>query len=856
MNYKKQFRIHSVLLIVITLGLLLLPMGPHRFWGTDGDWYSQHTAIADSLRQTMLEQKSLLPQFISLGGGSSIYDFSYYGLLRPDVLFSCLIPQVDMKVIVAVYALLGVVSSVWLCYIWLKKYGLRPWSSFAGSLLFGASASFYQAHHQIMFVNYMPFLILALLGVERVLEKRRCAMLAAALFFIYIHSFYYAVSCLFVVGLYALQRMLQNKEYPFGSLFFSVFLSLGMAMALLLPTGLDILSTSKDGGSFAAEALSAADFSLESLLYSPYGCGMTLLTLYLMLLSLRRKGIRLLAGTLLGVMLCPAAWFLLNGFLYARAKILIPCVPLLALTAAETLERLGRKKQKPELWPLAVCLLPVFFSRWAPLAVLDGGILTLCVLWGRFGRGRLFSGRAVLAAVLCVPLAVSFGVHKNASYLKIKDDRQESFSKEEIAEVAADGNYRFENIANNFVNSNCLASGDLNRTSMYSSVTNDRYAEFYYNTMGNAISANNRVALTPGENPCFNYLMGVRYLLTKADDPVPGYEMVARKGDYVLAENSRVLPICYGTAELMDGEAYDKLAFPDTLAALNSRAVVRDEETGLQAAVSDEKTVSQASVGEEDVRRSLSGEDFSGVFEKQEPASFFADPQQYGRLLNGELNGKNSLALSQALSHTILVIRFRVEDPSGGGVEITINGVKNKLSAKSAPYPNQNHVFTYVWDTGEALDELKLNGKGDYCLRDLEIYTANADALGHQDVTVPQKLSDFSDRANVYGGQITMEADGYFVTSYPWRKGYCITVDGEKTEPQVVNTAFVGFPISAGTHRIAIGYEAPGYREGLWISGVSWALWAFVCAASYSMELVKKRMWKKKKSEVVVLKYL
>lgn len=841
------------MLIAMTLGLLLLPMGPGRFWGSDGDWYSQHTAIADSLRQTMLEQKSLLPQFISLGGGSSIYDFSYYGLLRPDVLFSCLIPQTDMKLIVAGYALLGVVSSVWLCYIWLKKYGVTPWASFAGALLFGASASFYQAHHQIMFVNYMPFLILALLGVERVLEKRRWGLLAAALFLIYVHSFYYSVSCLFVVGLYALQRMLQKKEYPFGSLIFAVLLSLGMAMVLLFPTGLDILSTSKDGGSFAAEALSAADFSMESLLYSPYGCGMTLLTLYLLLLALQRKGIRLLAGTLLGVLLCPAAWLMLNGFLYARAKILIPCVPLLALTAAQTLEGLGEKKQKPLLWPLFFCLLAAWRSQWAPLVLLDGGILALCVLWARFGRGSRRRNQAVLAAALCVPLAISFGVHKSASYLTSRDHRQEVFSREELAETA-DGNYRLENIANHFVNSNCLVSGGINRTSMYSSVTNDRYAEFYYDTMGNAISTNNRVALVPGKNPCFNYLMGVRYLVTRADDPAPGYETVKQKGDYVVAENPRVLPICYGTTELMDQRAYASLSFPDTLAALSSRAVVSGGESKAGEANGEGLSASAAMEGK--AAHAAAGEDFSGTFEKQEPASFFADPRQYEKFLNGDLKGENSLALSKPLSDTILVMRFQVEDPKGGGVEITINGVKNKLSAKSAPYPNQNHVFTYVWDTQEPLDELKMKEKGSYCLKDLEIYTADARALGHRNVTIPRELSDPSGQANVYSGQITMETAGYFVTSYPWREGYRVTVDGKETEPQVVNTAFVGFPLSAGTHRIAISYQAPGFGAGSLISAVSWGLWAFVCAARFCLELAGSRRRKKKKSEVVVLKYL
>lgn len=53
------------------------------------------------------------------------------------------------------------------------------------------------------------------------------------------------------------------------------------------------------------------------------------------------------------------------------------------------------------------------------------------------------------------------------------------------------------------------------------------------------------------------------------------------------------------------------------------------------------------------------------------------------------------------------------------------------------------------------------------------------------------------------------------MTSYPWREGYEILVDGVSVEPQKVNTAFVGFPLSGGSHEIAIAYTAPGYRIGL-----------------------------------------
>lgn len=53
-----------------------------------------------------------------------------------------------------------------------------------------------------MFVNYMPFLILALMGIDRLIRTDKPAFSAAAVFLIMIHSFYYGPVCLIVCLIY------------------------------------------------------------------------------------------------------------------------------------------------------------------------------------------------------------------------------------------------------------------------------------------------------------------------------------------------------------------------------------------------------------------------------------------------------------------------------------------------------------------------------------------------------------------------------------------------------------------------------------------------------------------------------
>lgn len=863
--------LHHALLSAITLLLLLLPLGTGLFFGSEGDWYSQHVGIAESLRQTMLETGSLIPQYIHLGGGSSIYDVSYYGLLRPDVLFSCLVPELEMKYVIAGYAVLEVVFSVNICYMWLKKQKLSRGFAFAGAVLLACSTCFYQSHHQIMFVNYMPFLFLALLGVDKLLDKGSMVLLIFSLFMIYIHSFYYSIACLFVAGIYMVHQILQQKEMqgknwkritaakePVGKFFLAVFLSIGMAMVLLLPTGIDILSNEKDAGSFVTVPAKAADLSLKGLLYSPYGCGMTLLTLYCLLLSVTRKGKRFLSVTVLLCMLLPVVSYVLNGFLYTRAKILIPFVAMLVYLAADTLQELYNERQRYSLIPFFCCFIPVLNSSWKMLVLIDGVFLFIWMLlertdgisktmrngifWLSFLVPVLVSSGVSMSDSCLKPICQRLGLGTGGAYLKAEDDRQNHFEPEEITDFAADLRYRFDVLSNNFVNCNLLANGRINKTAMYSSVTNTDYARFYYDIMKNPISLNNRVALVPGSNPCFSYFMGMRYLLTEEKNLPYGYKKIRQKGDYVLAENEDVLPVCYGTTELISEKEYKQMHFPDTLEVLCSRAVVPEQ-------------VTEAVAFSHADKRSNSTEAFISHVQKENVELFFAE-NGAKKLLHPSGEAESyTLPLAKAIQGKILIVSFHVESSNGKDVVISMNGIKNKLSSESAPYPNNNHDFTYILSAENTIDRLEIEAsKGEYTVDALKIYTVDMDNLKHSDIAIPKTKSQTSRNGrHVFEGEIVMETAGYFVTSYPYRRGYRVKVDGEPVEVQKVNTAFIGFPLDAGEHQIEITYEAPGFLPGYIVSLVSCML--FCLAAVWESKkfhtavIDNGRLWKESSSQ-------
>ena len=58
----------------------------------------------------------------------------------------------------------------------------------------------------------------------------------------------------------------------------------------------------------------------------------------------------------------------------------------------------------------------------------------------------------------------------------------------------------------------------------------------------------------------------------------------------------------------------------------------------------------------------------------------------------------------------------------------------------------------------------------------------------------------------------------YFQISIPYVKGFKIFVDDKETSYEKINTAFIGFKIDRGYHKVKITYEAPYSKIGNIIS--------------------------------------
>lgn len=812
---KKQFQakfFYPCLLTLLFILLLILTIPSGCIYGSEGDWFSQHVALAEQFRQIFYETGRIFPDYTLLGSGSNIYDISYYGFLRPDVLISFLLPQVSMKYIISGYMILNMLAAVNLCFLWLKHHVHAPFFAFLGALLFSCGGFTYQAHHQIMFVNYLPFLFLALLGIDRLLQKEKSELLILSLFFLYLHSYYFSVSALFVCLLYFLHcHSLLGKTWKsraFGKSFekfmASVLLSIGIAAILLLPTALDLLSTQKDAGTptQAAEIFSVS-LSFDSLLYSGYSCGLTLICLYTLLLSIRRKSTRILAILLLLCLTLNLIPYVLSGFLYIRYKVLIPLAPLLLLLCVQTLEELYQKKLQHSLLLLACCLLPTLFYDMPVLILADFSLMVVgffllhlanrpSVSGKKLPKKRLQSFSGCLLLVVA-PILIFLTVNKSEIYIEASDNRQELFPKETLSELCLDRNYRFGYLTMPFATVNLTAVQGLGNVNLYSSVTNSEYADYFYNTARNPIRIRNRVALMTDANPFFAYLMGVRYIQTRPNYLPLGYEIITSQENAVIAENSTVLPVAYTSTSLMAQEDYEKLEFPYNLMALTNQTIVSGyEDTSTPA--------SKVASGSNDSA-------LTPLPQTWEDNYSFSSTEE----------SRITLPLGQEYKNKILILFFDVVSPKGNEIEIDINGTHNKLSGQSAPYPNHNDCFTYILSDANGLTELDITfSKGTYSISNIHAFLADPECIGNDSV-IPF-LTDTKKGNAILQGTATLEKNGYFVTSLPYRSGYQAYADGKWVTIENINDGFVGFPLAAGEHEISLYYSPPGKNTGMFLS--------------------------------------
>lgn len=849
---KKWFYPVSLILLFIILITAVIPDG--YVYGSNTDWLSQHVTLAETIRNACLEQHTLLPSWIGLGGGSNGYQFAYYGFLRPDILIGCLLPQIPMVDIIIGYMTAVYLCSVLLVYIWLRSERISPLLAWLGSMLFMTAGCLFHMHRQIMFVNYLPFMLLAFLCIR----KQRYKWLPLCLLLICLSSFYFSISAFAAVGWYWYRT--EGKQFWRGSFLKryipSTVLAAAMAAALLLPTALVLLEHSRlgtDTGLLKLLELFGPNPVFNNILFNEYGMGLTLICFYAILAGLKIKNFRKDSILFLMFGMFGIFSYVLNGTLYTRPKILIPFMPLVILHCVRCAEICRKTEapvpvpesdsrspkqvriygaQVPPLWPFAV-MLPVsllwFSQEQFPWILLDLAILfCLCLairLRRKYARPSFAAASGWLTAVLLLisPVGMYLTTAGTEDWVE-ESEISPGFTADELSQVQFDPLYHFDSLLSPLVDGNELNTF-LHRSTMYSSVTNGEYSELYYDTLMTPVRINNRVALLTSDNPFMLNLLGVRYLET-TDGHIPaGYETILKSGKNVIVENPDVLPSVYFTDDTVSQEWFDTLDPLQKLDIITRKTVVEDSsrEGSQDSSTGSSQSSSQNGAAGGSVGNNM--RPYSPELSQTDlPEGLDINRTDSGWEIRAEKECTLTLDIGNPQPGGIVLCQFKVENLTTQAVVIDINNIRNKLSGMFAPYPNGNDQFHYQFsaDSSTGVDRLEITfSKGHYRLNDIQWYLYDQSLLNEKNyapLTADQSTGSGSTDIMDTKYTITAENNGYLVTSIPMQNGLEILVDGKPSELVRVNQAFAGTYLEKGEHTIEFCFFPPGKTAGCAVS--------------------------------------
>lgn len=798
-----------LLLFVICLAVCWIFVLQYGIFGSNLDWINQHSVLPDYFRQRFYDTGQLFPDIAwNLGAGQNIYNFSYYGLFNPIIWISYLLPFVPMSLYIQITSILSYGASVVIFYCWLKKKCDDRITLACTFLFLLAAPLVYHSYNQLMFVNYMPFLCAAFLGVDKYVEEKKKALLLCGVCGMILTSFFFSIGGLLALGIYGASKFTEKgiKEFFKNSVSLAGVLLHGVLLCgiLLIPTAFVLFGR---GGSGSQAGMAVSLFTVQPMrfLYTSHGVGMSALALIALfddMICRRKWQEKFLSVSLFLIFTVPLAGYVLNGGLYDKGKVFIPFLPLMCMEVAKYIDRIKKRESTfRDILPYLITAIFLIAGKtfWA---LLDCGVMLLCFL-----IRKRFSAFPLAVWVSCVILFCSgWTINKGSDHIIPKEDYEKILDRDTKAEVEEilgkdAGWYRMEE-----QQGGKKELQDINRiedsrqliTSVYSSAYNEEYDKFRRETFDINQHFRNNMMQAVSDNPLFLQLMGVKYVIGK--HPLAGYELLEEGKNGNLYVNSHVAPIGYVTNEVVAEKNYQTLDFPANQTAFLWKAVAESaqSEEDFPTMNTYPLEIPEINEGENQIKRTSFGWSFSLSTEK-----------------------KVSIPIKDIpMTEDLLSVKFQVKNKKDKDMYIRLCGQTNRLTAKSHEYANHNESFAYTVTLNQENQTADfIFGPGEYEISNLEAFTGNLSELSNEKLyETPLKLEKTEGDTLICS--VNNKEAGYLITSIPYDEGFEIHINGEKTSVEKVNTAFVGAKVPKGKCTIEISYKAKGKTLGFLCTGV------------------------------------
>jgi len=807
--------IYLSILILTFIVLSVYTMGTTHLFGSNIDWYAQHISIPEYFRTLFYDTKDLFPDFaLNIGNGQNIYNFSYYGLLSPTILLSYLFPFINMIHYLVIIIFITIIASTILMYKFLRKHNFSEEVSFMATLCFVLSSPIvFHSHRHYMFINYLPFVLMGLFGVDKKMKEGKSWLLALSVFLMVMTSYYYSIGgilCLFVYALYVFLQ--KNKKISIKSFFKTLFFIAGpvvigvvMSTIITIPTLLTMFSNRLDTNISVSllDLILPKPDNIKNLLYFTYSLGLPTLAVPALINFFKKDKANITLGIILVCLfLFNIINFALNGTMYIDAKSLIPFLPLYIYVIAEFFKDLFNKEvhHKQLLIPLVLVSIWIVFSPYAKIHYLID-IVLLIVITAIYYK---FPKKLIIMIPLFFLLLGNAYMHNLSDTLELRYEiKEDETIINDSLNIVINGDDNFYRTAVDYSKGDypnkIFENIKYRNSTIYSSISNSNYNKLYFDVLSNNMAHRNRALTTTTTNIINLMLSGNKYVITPKA-ALQGYELINSDNGLNIYRNNNVLPIAFANANIMSYSDYEKLNFFQEQEALLN-VIVTDNH-------SNNNFVSNVTKVDFDITEAFIKA--GGTLNEDGSIS----------LKNNE-SVKSTIEIPKKYQNKILFIRFQINNNASIDRSIKINTIENKITNSSWKYYNGNTVFDYVINF-QNQKELSFHiSKGQYELSNFEVHTLDYSYLEQASKKVDRLIVDNNKtKGDKIIGDINVTNDGYFMLTTPYSPGFNIKIDGNKVDYEKVDYAFVGFPIKEGQHHIEIEFKAPGKNLALLTSSL------------------------------------
>lgn len=867
------FLCSAVLMLLIYFCFDVIPFGDHTVLRMD--LYHQYGPLFAELYDRLTEFKSLLYSWNTGGGGAFLGNYFNYLSSPIGAVIALIAGHENIPEAIGTMILVkNALASAAAAYYLKKAFGRNDFSISAFGLLYAFCGFFIAYYWNVMWIDAMYLLPLVVLGIENIINSRKCKLYTVTLALSFFSSYYMAyMICIFAV-LYFLvyyfshfgfkslyggnsddslsvgNKILYNRFLRSGVLFAASSAVAAMLVAFaLLPTYFCLKSCSATSGSFPEEYriynnifdflanhLASVEPTIRSsgdtVLPNVY-CGVLTVLLIPLYITCDKISIK----ERMAHILLLAAFFVCFNLNYANFILHAMHFPndlpfrfsfiysfVLIIMAYNVLMHIRDISGKAILCSgIGLILFTVLVEEigmgniYNISVYLTIGLTVVYTMVLALMRKKEYAQSAVSLLLMCCVFAeVAIGDTNRFSITQVKENFVNGYSdfaslKAELDKKNGTDKYRME-----LTDINTLMDASwfgYNGLSVFSSMAYEKSANLQSH-LGMDSNYINSYIYHP-QTPVYNAMMSLKYLVKNGTYTVNKdlYNFSMRCGDFEAYENKYCLPIAYCVGSGMETLSYD---------GKNPFELQNDfwyYATGMDGVF---KTVYTTDYTLENI--SDNGTDFYD--------STFNFTKN-----NADAEGKITLRFDIAKSQNIYLY-------------FDCSEIENiEVRTQSARFvKNVNVGDPYIVDCGycEEGDVLIVEATvpADKDAGYAECYVEGLDMdifdIGYEVLTQGElKTEQFDD--TYIKGKINASDNKMVYTSVNYDDGWTVTVDGKEVDKVKIAGALIGFRVDAGEHTVEMKYTPRGLAVGLLIS-------ALTAAAVIIFLLIKRPKGKKAQS--------